>query len=44
MTNDVLPVPEGSGHQAPGTLVTRNEEQPIQIGQLHPPAAVGHVG
>lgn len=35
-------VPPGSGHQAFSALVTRNEEQPIQIGKLHPTSAVRH--
>lgn len=37
-----FPVPAGSGHQAFSALVTRNEEQFIQIGKLHPTSAVRH--
>ena len=36
--------PPGSGHQAIGTLVTRNEEQPVQVGKLHATPAVSHAG
>lgn len=39
-----LLVRPGSGYQAPGALVTRNEEQPIQVCKLHPASAVSHAG
>lgn len=39
-----LPVPPGAGHQATSALVTRNEEQPIQVSKLHPAPAVSHAG
>lgn len=34
----------GAGHQASSTLVIGDEEQPIQVGELHPAAAVSHAG
>lgn len=37
-----FPVPAGSGHQAFSALVTRHEEQSVQIGELHPTSAVRH--
>lgn len=37
-----FPVPAGSGHQAFSALVTRNEEQSVQISELHPTSAVRH--
>lgn len=36
--------PTGAGHQAARALVTRNEEQPIQVGELHSAPAVGNAG
>lgn len=39
-----LPVPPGAGHQAASALVTRNEEQPVQVSKLHPAPAVSHAG
>lgn len=39
-----LLVPTGTGYQAAGTLVTRNEEQPVQVCKLHTAPAVSHVG
>lgn len=37
-------VTKGAGHQAAGALVIRNEKQSIQVGELNPAPAVGHVG
>lgn len=40
----ILVVLAGAGHQVTGTLVIRNEEQPIQVSKFHPASAVSHVG
>lgn len=34
----------GASHQAASPLVTRNEEQPIQVRKLHPAPTVSHAG
>lgn len=40
----ILFVLAGAGHQVTGTLVIRNEEQPIQVSKLHPASAISNVG